>query len=51
MRKLSDCFMSALMEGILNPLLQLVKRYVTLCLDIRENYINIFKALKQPCMW
>lgn len=42
MRKLSVQFMTDLMNGRLKELLEFVKRDNTLCLEIRENYINIY---------
>lgn len=42
MRKLSYDFMNSLKSGLLHPVLQLVKRDSTLCLEIREDYINIY---------
>ncbi len=41
-RELSEEFMSALMEGILKPILLLVKADNTLDLQIRNDYINIY---------
>jgi len=42
-RGLSHAFMNDLKEGgLLNPLLERVKKEHTLCLEIRENYINIY---------
>lgn len=42
MRKLNDAFMSSLLTGNLSILLNKVKSDDTLCLAIRENYINIY---------
>lgn len=42
MRGLSKRFMKDLKEGELKPLLDAVKKDDTLCLEIRENYINIY---------
>lgn len=42
MRGLSKTFISTLKSGFLQPLLDLVKRDSTLCLEIRENYVNIY---------
>jgi len=43
MRGLSENFIGAFEEdGLLNPLLERVKNDSTLCLEIRENYINIY---------
>jgi len=41
-RRLSDQFMAGLKEGWLRPLLDRVKADRTLCLEIREDYINIY---------
>lgn len=41
-RGLSDNFLKALKKGMLSPVLNLVKADTTLCLEIRENYINIY---------
>lgn len=41
-RGLSQSYMEALKEGILHPLLELVKNDHTLDLEIRENYFNIY---------
>lgn len=40
--RLSDQFLGDLKEGILNPLIDRVKSDPTLCLEIREDYINIY---------
>lgn len=42
MRALSDTFMQDLQNGELHELLKVVKADETLCLEIRENYINIY---------
>lgn len=42
MRKLDDQFMIDLREKCLKDLLEVVHRDHTLCLEIRENYINIY---------
>lgn len=42
MRKLDEQFMLDLKEGILKELLEVVHRDQTLCLEIRDNYINIY---------
>lgn len=42
MRSLSKRFMSMLKSGFLQPVLNLVKLDSTLCLEIRENYVNIY---------
>lgn len=42
MRKLNPEFITALKDGILNPFLERVKKDKTLCLEIRENYLNIY---------
>lgn len=42
MRGLSQELMNSLKNGELNPLLELVKHDHTLCLEIRENYFNIY---------
>ena len=42
MRVLSESFMSDLKQGKLNRLLQIVQKDDTLCLEIRENYINVY---------
>lgn len=42
MRVLSDTFMHNLQSGSLHKLLKAVKADETLCLEIRENYINIY---------
>ena len=42
MRKLSQKFASELKVAFLKPILSLVKLDSTLCLEIRENYINIY---------
>ncbi len=41
-RGLSDEFMAALTGGVLTPLLDRVKADRTLCLEIREDYLNIY---------
>jgi len=41
-RGLSDKFMAALTGGVLTPLLDRVKADSTLCLEIREDYLNIY---------
>jgi len=41
-RRLSDQFMAGLKEGWLHPLLDRVKADRTLCLEIREDYVNIY---------
>lgn len=41
-RGLSDNFMAALTGGVLTPLLDRVKADRTLCLEIREDYLNIY---------
>lgn len=41
-RGLSEDFLKALKKGMLSPVLNLVKADATLCLEIRENYINIY---------
>ena len=41
-RGLSNDFINSLKSGILSPLLHLTKCDSTLCLEIRENYINIY---------
>lgn len=42
MRRLSETFMDTLKTGFLQPVLNLVKRDSTLCLEIRDNYVNIY---------
>ncbi len=42
MRSLNPEFIVALKDGILNPFLERVKKDKTLCLEIRENYLNIY---------
>jgi hypothetical protein len=42
MRKLSDKFMNDLQNGVLNGFLKAVQDDDTLCLEIRNNYINIY---------
>ncbi len=42
MRKLNDDFISDLETGSLSKLLKTVKADDTLCLEIRENYINVY---------
>jgi len=42
MRGLSRGFIDELKSGFLQPVLELVKRDFTLCLEIRKNYINIY---------
>ena len=42
MRELSKNFMAALKKGLLYPILKLVKGDLTLCLEIREDYVNIY---------
>ncbi len=42
MRCLDNEFMVALKTGSLNPVLKLVHKDQTLCLEIRENYVNIY---------
>lgn len=42
MRSLSKTFISMLKSGLLQPVLNLVKLDFTLCLEIRENYVNIY---------
>lgn len=42
MRKLDEQFMLDLKEGILKELLEAVHRDHTLCLEIRDNYLNIY---------
>lgn len=42
MRGLSEKFITELQSGLLQPVLNLVKNDSTLCLEIRENYINIY---------
>jgi len=41
-RRLSDRFMADLTEGVLRPLLDRVRADRTLCLEIREDYVNIY---------
>jgi len=41
-RGLSDSFLYELEKGFLSPALDLVRTDTTLCLEIRENYINIY---------
>jgi len=41
-RGLSEDFLNELEKGLLSPILDLVKIDATLCLEIRENYINIY---------
>lgn len=41
-RGLSDGFMRDLRIGLFKPILELIKLDATLCLEIRENYINIY---------
>lgn len=41
-RGLQDNFMSSLKDGLLNPLLERIKKDFTLDLQIRKNYINIY---------
>lgn len=41
-RGLSDDFLSELEKGLLSPILDMVRIDATLCLEIRENYINIY---------
>ena len=41
-RGLSESFLQELENGILTPLLDRVKQDQTLCLDIRDNYINVY---------
>ena len=42
MRSLSQTFIDTLKSGSLKPLLNLIMIDSTLCLEIRENYINIY---------
>jgi len=42
LRRLSNDFMSDLGSGLLQPVLQRVKADTTLCLEIRNDYINIY---------
>jgi len=42
MRGLSGKFIKELKSGLLNPILSLVQKDSTLCLEIRENYINVY---------
>jgi len=42
MRGLSKTFMTILKSGFLEPILDLVIRDSTLCLEIRDNYVNIY---------
>jgi hypothetical protein len=42
MRVLSNTFINNLVGGLLNPILERVKNDSTLCLEIREGYINIY---------
>jgi len=42
MRILSDNFVSTLKAGFFQPLLGLIKLDYTLCLEIREHYVNIY---------
>ena len=42
MHKLNDDFIAALKEGVLSPLLALVKSDHSLCLELRGNYINVY---------
>lgn len=42
MRELSRTFITDLLGGLLNPILERVKKDSTLCLEIREGYINIY---------
>lgn len=42
MRGLSDSFIKELQAGILNPILNYVRKDATLSLEIRNNYINIY---------
>ena len=42
MRKLTPKFINALKSGFLKPLLDLIVIDSTLCLEIRENYINVY---------
>jgi hypothetical protein len=42
MRGLSTTFITDLSGGLLNPILERVKNDSTLCLEIREGYINIY---------
>ena len=42
MRGLSEEFIRALKSRFLEPVLDLVKSDYTLCLEIREDYINIY---------
>ena len=42
MRGLSESFMLDLKQGRLNKLLQIVQKDDTLCLEIRNNYINVY---------
>jgi len=42
MRDLSKTFISTLKFGILQPVLNLVRLDSTLCLEIRDNYVNIY---------
>ena len=41
-RKLNDDFIVALKEGVLSPLLALVKSDSSLCLELRGDYINVY---------
>jgi hypothetical protein len=41
-RGLDDTFLKDLMDGLLSPFLERVKVDRTLCLEIRENYVNIY---------
>jgi hypothetical protein len=42
MRGLTDYFINELKSGLLLPILHLVQLDATLCLEIRDNYINIY---------
>jgi len=42
MKGLSTKFISDLSKGLLKPILERVKKDSTLCLEIRQNYINIY---------
>lgn len=42
MRGLSQTFMKALKSGLLQPVLNLANKDSTLCLEIRQNYVNIY---------
>lgn len=42
MRKLSENFILALKKGVLWPILNIARNDLTLCLEIRKDYINIY---------